>query len=359
MVTALGLLMDGLIRARRSLQEDSFLSLYISIPRRFSVQKGDVRAVENPISAIFDLAEEVNEQAPKIRKIIGYSRFFIAIWLFVDFVLLIVFAEASRLQLLPLTGILLITAVALRWSKGFPSKAFLMGIIFVDSLLISLVYGEAFIMGALLAALFVLGIIILNLMRDIRGFLNYYVLRHRAIKSVREEDPVVYIPQGKDAVDRLFKYLSERHPELRGQARQGYVESPAVLRGRSGLLYSFDACVVGRPSALWKPLGLGDTGYAIFIKAFTEAPTARDLAALKRGVEDVCQAEKVPPSRVIALWTAKEDESLSDEAYDFLTTEVVTFRHGGQEFNCSLELIMESPDGTYDFIPYVTESLYA
>ncbi len=120
-----------------------------------------------------------------------------------------------------------------------------------------------------------------------------------------------------------------------------------------------DAYIRGRPSALWKPLGLGETGYAIFIKAFAEVPTVKELEALKRAVEDISHAHKVPPTRVIALWTPKEEEALSDEAYDFLVSEVVTFRHGGQEFRCSLELVTESADGTYDFIPYVTEALYA
>ncbi len=323
------------------------------------MQKGDLRAVENPISAIFDLAEEVNDQAPKIRKLIGYSRLFIAIWLFANFLILIILGGPSRLVMLPLMVLLFVTTVALRWSHGPYSRALLVGVIVFVSAAVGLAYGENFILGAFLAALFVLGIIILNLMKDVRVFLSYYVLRHRAIRSVREEDPVVYIPQGEDAVQRLLKHLSDRHPELRGQARQGYVQSPAVLRGKSGLLYSLDAYVLGKPSTLWRPLGLGETGYAIFIKSFTEAPTVKDLEALRKAVEDVSQAEKVPPSRVIALWTRKEEESLSDEAYDFLTTQIVTFRHGGQEFNCSLELVTESPDGTYDFIPFVTETLYA
>jgi hypothetical protein len=323
------------------------------------VQKGDIRAVENPISAIFDLAEEVHEQAPKIRRLIGYSRLFIGVWLLVDLLFLVVMAEASRPVVVPLAALLFISAVALRWARGRFSRGFLTGTIILVAIAIGLAFGEAFLMGALLAALFVLGIVILNLMKDIRGFLNYYVLRHRAIRSVREGDPVVYVPKGEDAVQRLLKYLQERHPELRGQTRQGYVQAPAVLKGRSGLLYNFDACILARPSALWRPLGLGDTGYAIYVKAFQSPPSVRDLEALKRAVEDVSQAEKVPPSRVIALWTRQEDESLSDEAYEFLTTQVVTFRHGGQEFNCSLELIIESPDGTYDFIPFVTEALYA
>ncbi|MFQ6013170.1 MAG: hypothetical protein ACE5LS_05960 [Thermoplasmata archaeon] len=328
------------------------------------MQKGDVRAVENPIAAVFDLAEEVNEQAPKIRKVIGYSRLFIMVWLFVDFVLLVVLSEPggpfAALAVLALTTTLFVAALALRWSHGPISRTFLFVVIVFVGIAIALSFGGQFPLGGLLAALFVLGIVILNLMKDLRGFFNYYALRHRAIQSVREGDPVVYVPKGDDAVQRLLSYFSERHPEVRQQARTGRVQAPALVKGRSGLVYSFDGFIHGQPSALWKPFGLGETGYAIFIKVFTEAPTAKDLRALKGAVEDVCQALKVPPTRVIALWTPPgEPEALSDEAYDLLTHEVVTYRRAGTDYRCSLELITESPDGTYDFIPFVTEALYA
>ncbi|MFQ5552538.1 MAG: hypothetical protein ACE5EW_02295 [Thermoplasmata archaeon] len=328
------------------------------------MQKGDVRAVENPIAAVFDLAEEVNEQAPKIHKAIGYSRLFIMAWLFVDFLLLVVLSEPGGplavLSVLALTATLFVAALALRWSHGPASRTFLFVVIVLTGIAIALSHGAGFFLGGLLAGLFVLGIVILNLMKDLRGFFSYYALRHRAIRSVREEDPVVHVPKGKDAVQRLLTYFSERHPEVRQQAQMGRVQTPALLKGRSGLVYSFDGFIQGQPSALWRPFGLGETGYAIFIKAFTEAPTAKDLKALKRAVEDVCQVLKVPPTRVIALWTPPgEPKALSDEAYDLLTNEVVTYRRAGTDYRCSLELITESPDGTYDFIPFVTEALYA
>lgn len=326
------------------------------------MQKGDIRAVENPISAVFDLAEEVNEQAPRIRRLIGWSRLFIGIWLFVNFVFLLFLAPSplSTLLMLPLVGLLFVSAVALRWAEGPAARVFLFLVIALSSGAIALLTGPTnLFLGVILAVLFVLGIVILNVMRDIRAFFGYYVLRHRAIQSVREEDPVVYVPQGEDAVHRLLTYLSERHPELRGQSRQGFVQTGAVLKGKSGLLYNFDAYILGRPSALWRPLGLGETGYALYVKHFATVPTVKDLEALKRAVEDVSLAQKVPPTRVIALWTPEEEERLGDEAYEYLTSEVVTFRHGGQVFRCSLELVMEAPDGTYDFIPYVTEALYA
>lgn len=318
-----------------------------------------MRAVENPISAIFDLAEEVNEQAPTLRKLIGYSRFFIAAWLFVDFLLILVISPQQAAVRLPLMGVLFLAAVSLRWAPGRVSRGFLLGVIVVDGLVLALTFGMNFFLGGLLATLFVLGIVILSLMKDVREFFRYYVLRHRAIQSVREEDPVVYVPQGEDAVERLLQYFRGRHPEIRDQAQKGTVQAPAVLRGRSGLLYQFDAVVRGAPSPLWRPFGLGESGYAIYVKAFDGSPSVKDLDALKEAVEDVSKAEKVPPTRVIALWTPAEEEALSDEAYDFLTSQVVTYRRGGQEYRCSLELIMEAPDGTYDFIPHVTDALYA
>ncbi|MEE8199115.1 MAG: hypothetical protein V3R48_05315 [Thermoplasmata archaeon] len=328
------------------------------------MQKGDVRAVENPIAAVFDLADEVNEKAPTIRKAIGYTRLFIMVWLFVDFVLIVILSDPGNpfaaISVLVLTAALFVAALALRWSHGPISRTFLFLVIVGSGVAIALSFGGQFLLGGLLAALFVLGIVILNLMKDLRAFFSYFALRHRAIRSVREEDPVVYVPKGDDAVQRLLTYFSERHPEVRQQAQKGRVQTPALLRGRSGLVYSFDGFIHGAPSALWKPFGLGETGYAIFIKAFTEAPIAKDLQALKRAVEDVSQVLKVPPTRVIALWTPPgEPDALSDEAYEILTNEVVTYRRAGTDYRCSLELITESPDGTYDFIPFVTEALYA
>src|SRR2546426_262929 len=56
--------------------------------------KGDARAVEDPIAAIFDLAESVDRQTPKIRKTLRYVRWFVSVWLLLDFVLIILSAAA-------------------------------------------------------------------------------------------------------------------------------------------------------------------------------------------------------------------------------------------------------------------------
>src|SRR2546428_12143276 len=49
----------------------------------------DARAVEDPIAAIFDLAESVDRQTPKIRKTLRYVRWFVSVWLLLDFFLIL------------------------------------------------------------------------------------------------------------------------------------------------------------------------------------------------------------------------------------------------------------------------------
>ena len=56
------------------------------------MHRGDVRAVENPISAIFDLAEDVNERLPKIRKVVSYTRVFVSVWLVIDALVIVLLA---------------------------------------------------------------------------------------------------------------------------------------------------------------------------------------------------------------------------------------------------------------------------
>jgi hypothetical protein len=201
--------------------------------------------------------------------------------------------------------------------------------------------------------------VILELTADLRRFLDYYALRHRVIQSVRAQDPVVYVPPGGDVVQRLLVYLAARNPQVRAlAARPGSVQAPAVMRGLSGMMYQFEAFVGVRPSSLWQVLGSGVPGYSLFVKAFPHAPTVKDLEALKRAAEDVCAATKTPPSRVIAVWKAGANESLDPAAYGYVTSQVVTFAHRGATYHCSLEVIMESPDGTYDFIPVISDGAY-
>lgn len=284
------------------------LNIMIGAPS--SVSRADVRAVENPISAIFDLAEDVNNEAPKIRKLVTYATVFIVFWLIVDFVLLLAF-------------------------------------LFVNP-----------IISLFLIILFVLGVLTLSLLRRLNDFFRYYAQRHKVITSVRDADPVVLVPEGKDTVDRLVNLLVSRNPGLRESYSLSEAASPHILKGRSGMYYQFDGYIGKKPGALWRSLGIGYPGYQLFIKAFEKPPGPDDLQALKGAVEDVSMDSRVPPSRVIALWQRRREEEITEEAYELLVTQIVTFKKGSKVFAISLELIVENEDMTYEFVPYVVDHSY-
>src|SRR6266704_1857746 len=216
--------------------------------------------------------------------------------------------------------------------------------------------GGLLFLGIVLVALFILGFLILELMQDLRSFFDYFALRHRVIQRVRQADPVVYVPEGKDAVQRILSYLGATSSDVRGMmATPSAVATPALLTGKSGLTYSFDAYVRREPSTLWRFTSLGAAGFAVFVKAFERAPTLADLQALKTAIEDTSSTTKIPPARILILWRSKGDESVTPDVYDFLTKESARVKIRGSTFACSLELAVERADGTYDFIPVVVE----
>lgn len=269
----------------------------------------DVRAVENPISAIFDLAEDVNREVPRIGKLVTYASIFIVLWLIVEIPLII---------------------VALK---------------------------ESFLIGVFLIVLFVIGILAVRMLGELKGFFRYYVMRHSVIVSLRSDDPVVFAPDGSTPLERLSKHLSSRNPPL-GASLGGKSLAPQRVRGASAVFYSFDGYFLGKPGVLWRTLGIGYPGYQIFVKASDQKPRAEDLMFLKHAVEDVCQSVKVPPSRAIALWTRKSGDDLSEDAYAAVTSQVAVFSRGRKHFACSLELIVENEDRSYEFIPYIVEGLH-
>lgn len=274
------------------------------------MSRADARAVENPISAIFDLAEDVNEEAPKFKKLVTYATAFIGFWLFIDLILILAFIANN------------------------------------------------FIISIFLMVLFVLGVVTLSLLRRMNDFFRYYTQRHRVIMSVRNDDPVILVPEGKDAVSRLITYLVSRNPGLRESYSLGRASEPQILKGRTGTFYQFDGYIHRSSGTFWRILGIGYPGYQLFIKCFGSAPTVEDLMALKRGVEDISKWNSVPPSRVIALWHRGEDEEITEGTYEALITQVVTLKKGSKTFACSLELIVENDDGTYEFVPYVVDAGY-
>ncbi len=315
----------------------------------------DARAVEDPIAATFDLAESVDRQTPKIRRMLRYVRWFVALWLLVDFFLILLFARErillALLLFVPIVGSLL----AARYVESTNGHLALMVLAAIFAAFQVLATGDLLV-GTLLVFLFVLGFVILDLMRDLRSFFDYFALRHRVILAARAADPVVHVPQGKDAATRIVAYLTATNPDLKAVAAlPGALTMPALLTGRSGLTYSFDAYIRSEPSTLSRTLHVGPAGFAVFVKAFDRAPTLADLQSLKTAVEDVCASIRIPPARIVSVWKAHGDESVAADAYDFLTHQAARVTVRGSTYACSLELAREGDDGTYDFIPVVVE----
>lgn len=267
----------------------------------------DLRAVDNPISAVFDLAEDVNREVPRIRKLVLYATLFNGFWLVISFIILIALAFTN------------------------------------------------FILALGMLLLFIVGILAMAMLRNLSDFISYYAQRHAAILRVRNEDPIVYVPKGETSVLRLMELLRSRNPNMAGAIGGHQYQSPAILRGGSSVLYEFDAYLAQRPGTLWRLFGVGYPGYQLFVKCFHDPPRSEDLAALKNAIEDVSRSTRLPPSRAIALWTRKTDQQLSDDSYQFLSIAVILFGHRTKRYASTLELVIENEDGTYEFIPFVAE----
>ena len=321
------------------------------------MQRGDVRAVENPITAIFDLAEDVENRAPKIRVSIQYARIFIAFGLLLDAVMIVVLSASPGLALL-LTLLMFLLLYVRRWLPDAPSRSVMLALALLAGVFNAFTFRDAgFLLGVILVPFFFLGLVSLGYLREVHSFFEYYALRHRIVKSVRDSDPVAVVPSGTDPTQRVLAFLASKNPEVAALLRTpGAVMTPGVLHGRSRMMYQFDAYVRRFPSGLRGLLGIGSPGSAIFVKSFTSPPTVKDLQAIKRAVEDISMATFVPPARVIAVWRAEGDAKLSDEAYEFVTKEVVRVTLFGKMYECSLQSIEENPDGTYDFIPFIPET---
>ena len=319
------------------------------------MQKGDVRAVENPISAIFDLAEDVESRAPRIRVTIQYARTFIAFGLILNGLMIVLLAGAPLVAFL-MTILVFLLMYLRKWTGEGVGRTVLLLLAVVAGVIDVLAFRATVLLGLVLVPFYFLGLVALGLLREVHDFFDYYALRHRILKSVRDADPVAVIPPGRDATQRILTFLGSRSQELQALLQTpGAAAVPAMLRGLSGMMYQFDAYLQRRPAGLAGLLGFGSPGFSVFVKSFPGPPTATDLQAIKRAVEDISAATTVPPARVITVWRAEGDARLSDEAYELVTKEVVRTTRLGTVFSCSLESIAETPDGTYDFIPYVTE----
>lgn len=278
------------------------------LDRTMVPSEGDIRAIENPISAMFDLSEDVSREAEQIHKMIRYSKVFIAFWLIVNFII---------------------------------------ALSAIGNLIVSI--------G--LFVLFIIGVLALRQLFRTDRFFKYYVMRHKAIRSVRDADPVVYIPQGSTSARRLMTYLTNNDKRMASALSSGKAVSKeqAMLKGKTGVFYSFDFYIYTNQSRLYRYLGVGEPGGAMYIKELKKAPVLEDLKALDAAIADVTKATRLPPRRVVLLWTRGEGDELDDRTYEHLTTNVTKAQVGRKGYVCSIQLVIENTDNTYEFIPFMAD----
>jgi hypothetical protein len=272
--------------------------------------KQDVRAVENPISAIIDLGDEVSAQLPAFRRMTLYALVFIGFFMVL-------------LLLLLLAGLALLTT-----GEG--------GGLVVATLIFLVIGGLAF-----------------RKLQKARSFFRYFEARHRAIRAVRDEEEA-RIPPGPDPESRLLSYLATRETGITGAVHANAVQRNVSLQGRRGA-YPFELASVRPAGVLRGFLGLGRPGAALFVRTTTRYPSLKEVMDLEAAVKDVCEKAAVPPTR--AIWLVHTAAGpLSEDVYDYVVKRVIEVQTGlvwKDTHACSLQIVTELPDGTYDFIPFV------
>lgn len=269
-------------------------------------KESDARAVENPITDMFELSEGVYDLVPELKRMILYSYFYLGSTLLIIFAFLLVFLAAEN-------------------AFGF----------------------------LILLFMFIIGVVSLLLLRKLNGFIKYFSIRHSAIKAVYEEHEVS-IPKGADPIERIVTYLSQKDPKLKEIIRQKGLKRSHAIKAK-GASYSYDAFACEEPSLMSTLFGSCDPGYSLFVKTMDAFPTAMQLMDFDSSVTKSCAALGLVPSRAIVLVSNAKNE-LDDAVYDSILSSPITVKQGlfmSERYSCSVQIVTESSDGKYDFIPFM------
>lgn len=259
---------------------------------------------EDPIAAVFDLADRAAQMAPTMRRMYRYTATVVVIYLLI-MAFLLLFSLASNLVL------------------------------------------------ALLAILaLVFGVIALSLLRETDRFFRNFVQRQRTIRLFRDAEPAPKVPEGRTPIERLARHLAQSSPRIEELLRA----EPSALTSRvqldaGGHPAPFDLLLVRPGGSLFRAIGAGEAGFAVLARLGPDSPTLEDVQAFGRDVAAVAGRLDGLPVRAILLRT--RPGPLGDGAYDFAVGHPIVVRHGLTEGRCTLELVTEQPDGTYDLVPHV------
>lgn len=204
--------------------------------------------------------------------------------------------------------------------------------------------------GGVDGVLFAVGVAALAALALAVPHLRWVALRLDAIEEV-EDAGTVRIPAGRDPLHRFIAHLREdvRYRVLLDQIPEAGMVG-AKLAGASGERHQFDLHI----HLTWR--GALDRGFALYLRQFSQPPSLDEVEAFERAVADVSKKTRVPPDRIVLLFSPEAEAGfvgdIDDDVYERLTERHLTGRAGGRRYTCALELVTEQPDSTYEFIPY-------
>lgn len=267
------------------------------------------RGIEDPISGIFNLAEEISSKSERILTNSKFATVFVYFGLFLVFIFMLTFLLSGQ---------------------------FFLALIFV--------------------AMFITGIMTAKLMITLRSFLKKVTFRYLAIMAMKEGSPFAKIPRGKSMSERFMKYLRKKNRSFRGllKKRPEVLRKDGYLVGMGGRRYHFDRFVIMKPSPLHRFFKIGYPGYSMFVREYPNPPSKEDLERLKKELREFYARSKIYPNRVVMLFRAGDDYSgLEEELYEKLVNGEV--RLGGSGRRLNIQAVGELEEGNYEFVPFIPE----
>jgi hypothetical protein len=249
---------------------------------------------DNPTTAIFDLAEQMSNNYNKIKYLKYYAYVFI--------------------------GITLIFLILL--SLLFIAQGNAIFFIFI--------------------ALTISGFMLLRLVIFTIKFLDDFDTNFRAIKQVRDLDPLPKIPQGKTPVTRLEAYLKNHDPAVSQQLKLGVELTKKFKYGKT----TWDLAVHREGKTM------GPEGHLTLIKYEKEKLKMKQFIGLEKDLEAASGNNSIP-KRIIILNKAPESyDGISDDLYSYLTDKSHYILKNGKKHPIKLQLFIEHA-GRYEIIPLI------
>lgn len=261
--------------------------------------------VEDPIAAIFDLSDRVAQMAPRIRQMYLVNLVIVVIWILVMVLLLLVGGASHNVALGLLAFIGLLLGIGAFW-----------------------------------------------LLRETNRFFRGFVARHRTIRLVRDAEPIVKVPEGRTPIERLAHYLSTSNENV-GEALR---ENPDRLRYQMSWKarereVKFDLALARPGGFRWSWTGGGYPGFVVLGRLGGEDISVADLQQLETDLRAL--QGRLPGQVARCILLRPRGNPLAQQVYEYAVGHPVMLRKGWHRYRVNTEIITESADGTYDFVPVV------